>query len=69
MFVLYQVLEVSKHQDELQFQVWTGSISISGLLMFSGCDARNEYNGNTSFNTGSTLSGMEGFISFFGRFW
>ena len=42
----------------------TGSIGMSGLLIFSGCDAINDDNGNTSLIIGSTLSSVGGFISF-----
>ena len=42
----------------------TINIGMSGSLIFSGCDAINDDNRNTSLNTGSILLGVEDFIKF-----
>ena len=55
MVVLYQVFEVLKPQDQLYFQVITGSIGVSGSLIFCVSDATNSDNGNTSLMTSSIL--------------
>ena len=62
--VLYQMFEVLKPQDQLYFQVLTGSIDVSGSLIFCVSDATNSDNGNTSLITASTLSCVGYFIIF-----